>query len=211
MTKRRVFRTKPRHAAASAWVETAVGVGLSLRLTSGTNNWFLHHVLIELAAAQYSAELAFSRLRRSARVAAAPDANLNHHCRMRHEVHAFLVAAHRYWELLRGLAPHTTYPPFRLALRQNRQNIRDTRIARDHVEHLPERLAHGRKGAYGSEIGAEPFWRQPGLSDGASVTFGGETFDLARIHAAIRQLGLELAPALAEAAQPQLRIALKPP
>lgn len=193
--------------ATDQWLEAALWLGLTLRVSGGTEaQWGAPH-LLHLSRLQFACELAFHRIGAASEAADSKDSRtaMGGVGRLYLEIHMFLVSAHAYWRTLRQLNRLLKLPAFSAAVQANEAIAAETKTARDHLEHMYERIEKGRPPKYG-EMTARTFRGAMGRFDGTQVTFGNESFRLGDIHAAVCRVGREVAPLLRQAATPILSV-----
>ena len=175
--------------AIRRWLEAAGNTGLLFRLKGADRKrWGIHYYLREIALAQYGADLAFRRIGETAEDR---KSETSHHEELaaiatgHHDVHAFLVASHLYWRLTRCLGK--LLPPELISkdLDRFKEAIQQTKTARDHIEHLDERVSDGRPEKWGGAMEPAEFRCASGIYTAVSVQFGSELFDLRLIAEAI--------------------------
>lgn len=134
------------------------------------------------------------------------------------DVHAFLVSAHLAWVTLEELGKRLRKGTFahkavHEALRGHRSVIRRCESARDHIEHITERIGRGRAIHFGrgKKMTAKVFRQSVGVVTHTTVAFGNETFDLAEQVAALTKARKTVAPSIVAAATPAMRVTAGPP
>ena len=85
----------------------------------------------------------------------------------------------------------------------------ETGKARDHIEHLPERIRKGRQNR--PAMTREVFRDAVGVFDGTKLTFGNETFDLRQIRDSIRRVEEKVPPRLGERLTPKFSVTVDRP
>jgi hypothetical protein len=158
--------------------------------------------LVVIARAQAAAELAFERLVQAqqddqrAEAEHKPSVGIDSKLRMAGEIHAFLVSAHLFWRTLDEMRRHLRTSELKEAWKVHHQVADETRKARDHIEHLPERIRRGRTKQ--PVMDKAVFREAAGAFDGTELTFGDETFDLRQILDSISRAEEMVAPRLEE-------------
>jgi hypothetical protein len=174
------------------WLESAALLGVGMRLSpSKTDMWAAHFHLLVISRAQFATQLAYDRFLTACNGSSLPEIACGYL-----ELHSFLVSAHLFWRTLQKLANDFVLPDLRQSLQQHATLIEQTKRARDHIEHMTERIEKGRGQKFGSPMDARTFRHAMGKYERGSVTFGNETFDLQAIHAAIHTIGKTVAPKL---------------
>ncbi len=177
------------------WLEAAGFAGLYLKVVSlptSKDLWPAYYNLMMMARAQYAAEASYKRFQS---VAAREDAGLKGIFQAYMELHLFIVSADLYWTTLKELTRYLKPQELKQAVNYHEHLASQTRTARNHMEHITERIREGRVRDPGS-MSAKDFRRAMGTYDASSVTFGTERFDLGEIYEAIRTVGREAAPQL---------------
>jgi hypothetical protein len=126
------------------------------------------------------------------------------------DVHGFLVSAALYWATLREVVQRVTHPDLRPLLGQFESAASTAKTAREHIEHLNERIAHGRLPKYGAAMPVEVFRQATGTFDGTLLRFGNESFSLDEMIRAIEESAAVIAPPVREALTPQLEVRVDP-
>jgi hypothetical protein len=171
--------------------------------------------LTTLARSQVAAERAFDRLieahadNEMADREHKPSVGIDAKFRIGGETHAFLVSAHLFWRTLDVMRLDLPTPELREAWKANRWIAGETGKARDHIEHLPERIRKGRTKKPAME--KDVFRQEAGAFDGAQLSFGDETFDLRRIRDSIRRVEEKVAPKLEERLAVKASVKVGPP
>lgn len=101
--------------------------------------------------------------------------------RMSCELHALFVYLDTFWDNLRCLRRALPgIPGLGTAYDSNTQSMRVAKTARDHLEHIDERIVAGRRIA--PPMSPEVFRRSAGGFDGRVAIFGDEEFDVIDLH-----------------------------
>lgn len=128
------------------------------------------------------------------------------------DVHAFLVSAALYWATVREIVNHVPKPDLRPPFADYETAAMTAKTAREHIEHLNERIVHGRSGErLGGAMPADVFREAVGAFDGERMMFGDESFPLGDMLEAIRASSSAIAPRLAEATAPNLQVRVTAP
>jgi len=200
--------------ASDHWLEAAVWLGLSLRMTGATEvHWGAHYYLLQLSRLQYACELSYHRIKEASKIADSEDhrtamAGIG---RLYLDIHAFLVSAHAYWRTIEKLNTLLKLAELDAAIAHNQLVADETKTARDHLEHIVERIQIGRPPHFGHPMDAQTFRGAMGRFEGDQITFGDETFRLGAINTAIRNVGRAVAPALRQATIPVITVRVTEP
>lgn len=148
---------------------------------------FLH--LLATGRGAFGVELAFRRLL-EARIdydATVDAAMIEAGLEMSNEMHALFVHADSFWDNLRALRRALPgVPNLGTVCDSNAQAARTAETARDHVEHIADRICDGRpKRRTVPEMPAEVFRRGVSGFAGRLAYFGDELFDVVEIHDAV--------------------------
>jgi hypothetical protein len=113
------------------------------------------------------------------------------------DAHSLLISASGYWRALRDLSRVMPFVELANLVNENQATIGLTTIARNHIEHISERIVSGRKVRPNvSEMPIDVFQESIGRLVFPSICFGNEAFDLAKLSKAILATGKRIAPAL---------------
>jgi len=183
-----VARTRPERAG-EAWPLALTGGSPP----SGEGDQLYHHILA-LGRTSFGVELAFERLMQACEDFnslvgfGGDDAVAEAGFRMSNELHAFFVCADAFWDNLRALARAMPGLAELARARSEHAPAADVaRTARDHLEHLAERIETGRGEKFGLAMTAQTFRRVSGGFDGTSAYFGDEEFDVPAVREAVAE------------------------
>lgn len=191
--------------AASHLAETWISAGLNLSLVhlildDDVGSTAKREMMFQLGHFQFATELAYSRLHQragneTALVEGSP--SFTSLFELSADAHATLVSASGYWRALQDLLRLMPFPDL-LALTDKLECIvKATGRARNHIEHITERIVDGRKHSSSvPEISAESFQQAIGRIEFPSILFGDELFDLSEISGTILTTGKRIAPTL---------------
>lgn len=113
------------------------------------------------------------------------------------DAHSLLVFASGYWRALRDLSRVMPFVELADLVRENQATIRETTVARNHIEHITERIVSGRKARPNvPEMPIAVFQESIGRLEFPSIVFGDEAFDLAKLSAAVLTAGNGIAATL---------------
>lgn len=112
-----------------------------------------------------------------------------------HQAHNFLVAVDLFWETIKRLDEHLDLQEFTEVFEASKDARRASRDARNHIEHVAERIAEGRRNG---PMTPQEFRSKMGIFDGTKIWFGPESYDVIAMHDAVHQAGQKLAPLLEE-------------
>lgn len=195
--------------ASDAWLEAALWLGLSLKMKGATEAlWSAHYYLLQLSRLQYACELSYHRIKEASKIADSEDhlTAMGGIARLYLDVHAFLVSAHSYWRTIEKLNGLLNIVELDTAVAVNSSVADETKKARDHLEHIDERIEKGRLLHFGQPMNAQTFRRAMGRFEEDHITFGDETFHLGVINNAIIDVGHEVAPALRQVTIPIITV-----
>jgi hypothetical protein len=204
----------PDFAPVRPWVEAAGGLWLanSLPVAVPRDSETIFFRLLTLARAQYAADLAHARLS-----ATRPSASKSDHqsgelvLAQAADAHTFLVSAALYWATLSRLANRLKTPNIRPLFAPYEKAASEAKTAREHIEHLNERIEFGRSQDYGKPMPVHVFRTAVGAFDGAHIKFGNEVFPIEAMLRAIRESSEAIAPVLSEATSPKFELRVEPP
>jgi hypothetical protein len=171
--------------------------------------------LVTLTRTQAAAERAFDRLieahayNEKADREHRPSVGIDAKLRIGGETHAFLVSAHLFWSTFDVMRRQLPTSELKEAWKVHRMVADQTGKARDHIEHLPERIKKGRTRKPVME--KDVFREAVGVFDGTLLTFGDETFDLRQIRDSIRRVEEKVAPKLEERLTVKFSVKVGPP
>ena len=178
--------------ASNQWIESAVLLGIGLRVSPLPKDaWATYYHLLVMCRAQFAAEFSYERF-----IQNCDTTDLAGIMRGYLDLHSFLVSAHLYWRTLRELASDFNLPELAQSVSTYSTVIDNTKCARDHIEHISERIESGRSERWGDSMDTTVFRRRIGNYSDGSVTFGDETINLHEIYDAIRAIGRTVAPKL---------------
>lgn len=151
----------------------------------------LREHLTMAARAQFAVDMSYERLKEAqmefALARADPLQENEAMFRAFAEAHTFLVFAALFWNSLRTLATHFALPELDDALEVSEASIGLVTKARNHIEHVSERIEEGRAEARGGAMSADDFRAAVGAIQGDEVIFGSERFGLGQMRAAIHR------------------------
>lgn len=112
------------------------------------------------------------------------------------DAHHLLVSASGFWRTLRRLREVLPFHELGEVLDEEAETLAHTKAARNHMEHIAERIIEGRRSQREfSEMGPDTFQRAIGRLDLPHIVFGDEAFNLDGISFAVLSVGLRLGPA----------------
>lgn len=197
------------------WLDAAAWLRFQIRLGTGGEHdrerlQVVHGNLLMMCRAEFAADVAYERLTESD-----PASTIASSLSRLADAHAFLVSAHLAWATLAGLGRklHRGARPYKAvhnALRAHRPAIARCKVARDHIEHVTDRLDSGRSIRFGAKMTAKVFRQAMGTVTEKTISFGNESFDLSEQIAALADTRKIVAPVIVAAATPQMRVTVGP-
>jgi hypothetical protein len=191
--------TTARHLAET-WISAGFNVSLIHRiLDDETGSTAKREIMFQLGHFQFATELAYSRLRHQATKESAsgnaPSFAPLFTCSA--DAHMLLVSASGYWRALKELLRLMPFPHLMMLIDEVEHVMKTTVMARNHVEHITERLVNGRRRRTDTpEISTKAFQQAIARIEFPSIIFADEAFDLALISGTILSIGSRIAPAL---------------
>ena len=187
-------------AASAPWLEAAGFLGIGLRVSPPPKDVSaaVYHLMV-MCRTQFAAELSYKRFTAACESQdnkESSETRLDEIARGYLELHSFFTSAHLYWRTLEGLSKLLSVPELKEAIQDYAKATRGTKCARDHLEHMTERIEKGRSHEFGFRMDACTFRRAMGKYEVGSVAFGDETLDLGTIHGAVVSVGRKIAPRL---------------
>lgn len=159
-------------------------------------------LIVQIAHFQYATELPYSRLfaaRNSEDPPSGRAFSLAPAFTGAAEAHQLVVAASGFWRTLRELCDFMPFPDLVALLNEETDTIADTQAARNHMEHIAERIIEGRRPQRGfSKMPKEVFQAAIGRLQFPEIVFGTEVFNLDGIASAILSVGSQLSSAFSE-------------
>jgi len=186
---------------AETWISAGFGITLIHKIleeeaTSASKRELMFH----LAQFQYATELAYSRLNEGVNSPNPPPGQVWSFTPLfarSADAHALLVYASGYWKALYELTRLMPFTDLTALLEQLKSVIRDTMAARNHAEHIAERIVTGRRPRSGTaELSTDVFQQAVGRLEFPSIVFGNESFDLVAIADTVLSTGFRVAPGL---------------
>jgi hypothetical protein len=168
---------------SNAWLEASMFAGLYLKVVDPPKDLSpAHHNLMMMARVQFATESSFERFQV---IAESEDTDISKTLQAYVELHLFQVSAHLYWTTLYELSKYLGVQVLEQTTDSHRFVAEQTRVARNHIEHITERIGEGRKRGP-IPLSAQDFRRAMGTYDASTVTFGAESFNLGAIYGAIK-------------------------
>jgi hypothetical protein len=186
---------------AETWISAGFNISLvHLILDDETSSTAKREMMFQLGHFQFATELAYSRLYQQANeetaIAKGP-ASFRSLFERSADAHALLVSASGYWRAFKNLLRLMPFPDLILLTDELKGTVHLTTMARNHIEHITERIVQGRKRtAAVVEISARSFQQAMGRIEFPSIIFGEESFDLAEISGTVLTTGSRIAPTL---------------
>ena len=178
-------------SASDHWLESAAFLGIGLRISPiSADPWAAYHNLMLMCREQYASEFSYARFID----ACDSKDDLEEIVQGYLELHSFIVSAHLYWQTLSALDNTMQLEDFGKVLKMYAVEIEHTKKARNHLEHIDERIGKGRDEKRGGVMSPQEFRRSMGRYSAGKVIFGSEETDLAAIHIAICNIGRKIAP-----------------
>lgn len=184
---------------AETWISAGFKISLiHLILDNETGSTAKREMMFQLGHFQFATELAYGRLHQQATRGTGGDtASFEPLLECSADAHALLVSACGYWRALQDLLRLMPFPDLMLVTDKLEYVVRATVMARNHIEHITERIVNGRTPrANISGISAEAFQQAIGRIEFPAIIFGAESFDLAAISGTILTTGSRIAPTL---------------
>ena len=186
---------------AETWISAGLNISVvHLILEDDVASTPKREMMFQLGHFQFATELAYSRLHEEAGkdttlVGGLPSFASLFECSA--DAHALLVSASGYWKALQDLLRLMPFPDLVKLTDEVKGIVKTTVRARNHIEHITERIVDGRKrrGAI-PEISTESFQQAIGRIEFPSIVFGDESFDLAEISGIVLTTGKRIAPTL---------------
>jgi hypothetical protein len=200
-----VDKQLPSYETVRPWVEAAGHLWIYRHLINypGDSEGLIFR-LATIARTQYGAELAYNRLLASAFRDDEPvERRIQLTLGQAADVHAFLGSGALYWSTLGETVRQVTRPDLRPAFERYTGAANTAKTARDHMEHLHERIRQGRTARWGEAMSVETFRTAVGAFDGSEIGFGNEKFRIGEMLQAIRDSATAIAPVLQQAASPK--------
>jgi hypothetical protein len=114
-------------------------------------------------------------------------------------------------QALKKLARILNLEELSTSITKYRQVMKETKVARDHLEHMDERIEIGKEVKHGQFMSARTFRGAMGRFDGNLITFGDESFNLAAINDAIQDVGRTVASALRQTTSVSITVRVSEP
>jgi len=186
---------------AETWISAGFGISLIHKiLEDEASSPQKRQLMFQLAHFQYATELAYSRLKDGVNTPNPRPGEVWSFAPLfarAADAHALLVHAAGYWKAFQELVRLLPFPDLVTLLEEIKEAIAATTLARNHMEHIAERIVAGRKPRPGTrELSAEDFQRAIGRLEFPCIVFGDESFDLAAIAGTVLSTGSRVAPAL---------------
>ena len=187
--------------AAEVWIFAAVRFHHICRILEDTgepdsDGNAKGQLIHQLAHFQYGTELSHSRLLASQSTENPPPGEVWSFAPMLYraaDAHHLLNSASGFWRTLRRLCKLMPFREPREMLEEEADTIADTQAARNHMEHIAERITEGRGPQKGfPEMGPDTFQRAVGRIEFPHIVFGTEAFNLDGIASAVLSVGLRL-------------------
>lgn len=186
---------------SETWISAAFGISLIHTILAEEDaSSSKRSILFQLAHFQYSTELSYSRLFESQSQPNPRERekwSFSPLLMMSADAHSLLVSAAGFWKSMETLSELMPYPDLLKLLEDLEQPIREIRTARNHMEHISERIVAGRRKRKAvTPMSATDFQEAIGRLQFPVIEFGKEAFDLAAIAELIVSSGRKVAPAL---------------
>ena len=155
-------------------------------------------LMFKLGDFQFATELAFNRLYAQAPTPSSGNARSFAPILIcSADAHSLLVFASGYFRALRDLCRLMPFTELVSLIDEIRPTIDAVVTARNHIEHITERIASGRRRRRSTpEMPIEDFQQSIGRLEFPSIIFGDETFDLSVLSYVVLSAGRRIAPAL---------------
>jgi hypothetical protein len=183
---------------AETWISAGFNISLVHRIVDDkTGSTAKREMMFQLGQFQFATELAYSRLHQRATKGTAMAGGTPSFAPLlacSADAHALLVSGSGYWRGLQDLLRLMPFPDLVMVTDKLEWVVKATVMARNHIEHITERIANGRKRRTAvPEISAEAFQQAIGRIEFPLIIFGDESFDLAAISGTILTTGSRIA------------------
>jgi len=199
LTERIPYLTTAAHLAET-WISTGFNISLIHRiLDDETGSAAKREMMFQLGHFQFATELAYSRLHQQATKESASGNAPSFAPLFTYfaDAHMLLVSASGYWRALKELLRLMPFPHLVMLIDEVEDVMKATVMARNHVEHITERIVNGRRRRTDTpEISAKAFQQAIARIEFPSIIFADESFDLALISGTILSIGSRIAPTL---------------
>lgn len=205
-------------AIAKTWLDAGIWAGVRVRVTGldkqSPKPTAVGPLLVILARTQYGSKASLDRLVEARAIgelqdksstSSLPDKIINAF-EVLHQAHSFIVSVDTFWETFKRLRDHIDLPELDAAWTSSAEARRLSREARNHIEHVAERITAGRAKPPMTSI---DFIKKLGVFDGTKIWFGNENYDVVAMHEAVMTVGRTVAPVLEQ--QLTLRATVIPP
>lgn len=191
---------------AKRWLDAGIWAGARVRVTGldkkSPKPVAVGPLLVILARTQYGSKASLDRLVEARAIGDLQDSGpssladkIINAFEVLHQAHNFIVSIDTFWETFKRLHDHIDLPELDKAWESSAQARRISREARNHIEHVAERITEGRAKPPMAPI---DFIKKLGVFDGRKIWFGGESYDVCEMHEAVMSVGREVAPVLEE-------------
>jgi hypothetical protein len=186
---------------AETWISAGFNISLVHRILDDENgSTAKREMMFQLGHFQFATELAYSRLHQQANeetAIAKGTASFRSLFERSADAHALLVSASGYWKALKDLLRLMPFPDLALLIDEVESAVKATVMARNHIEHITERIVSGRKRrAAVPEVSAESFQQAIGRFEFPSIIFGDESFNVAELSGTVLITGRRIASAM---------------
>lgn len=183
------------------WISAGFNISLIHRiLDDEAGSTAKREIMFQLGHFQFASELAYSRLHQQVTEGTAMDRRTLSFATLlacSADAHALLVSGSGYWRALQDLLRLMPFPDLVTITDELECVVNATVTARNHIEHITERIVNGRKRRTSvPEISTEAFQAAIGRIEFPSIIFGNESFDLAAISGTMLTTGSRVAPTL---------------
>lgn len=191
---------------AGRWLDAGIWASVRVRVTGLDNKSpkpvAVGPLLVVLARTQYGSKASLDRLREARAVGDVQDEThsplvnkIINAFEVLHQAHNFIVSVDTFWETLKRLQTHIDLPELDAAWSSSSEARMLSRQARNHIEHVAERITEGRTSPPMKSV---EFIKKLGTFDGSSIWFGHESYEVDEMHEAILRVGRTVAPVLEE-------------
>lgn len=193
-------------AIAKRWLDAGIWAGARVRATGldkkSPKPVAVGPLLVILARTQYGSKASLDRLVEARAIGDLQDKNqtslvdkLFNAFEVLHQAHNFIVSVDTFWESFKRLHDHIDLPELDRAWESSTEARRLSREARNHIEHVAERITEGRAKPPMASI---DFIKKLGVFDGTKIWFGDENYDIVEMHEGVVKVGRDVAPVLEE-------------
>jgi hypothetical protein len=205
-------------AIAKCWLDAGIWAGVRVQMTGldekSSKPVAVGPLLVILARTQYGSKASLDRLMEARAIGDLQDKTeassladkILNAFEVLHQAHNFIVSVDTFWQTFKRLRDRISLPELETAWTSSDDARRRSREARNHIEHVAERITEGRAKPPMTSI---DFIKKLGVFDGTKIWFGSEDYDIVEMHEAIMSVGRDVAPVLEE--QLTLRASVVPP